>query len=281
MTKQLTLYDAMKAVQSVQFDDAIRRVEVDGVVYFSILDVFQRQGSSGSAKNPAQYWKRAKARIEGQGGDITGVLERTPSGGGKPSPYATFKMFFRIAQVVDIHEWEYIRQWMADLAHERLEEMVDPELGIDRASQRFINIKMARGMSKEDAKQLLAERVGSKQDYKALTDAIKLVCTDTPHYGRIINQEYLALFGAIKSELEAMLNTKSIRDELPYLSLTYLRAAEAGLKATLQQKGRLSNEEIINTAYQACVPLGQNLKALCQALGISHITGLPLLGGAK
>ena len=48
------------------FDERIRRIEIDGVAYFSVLDIFEHYGSAGSASNPRQYWSNVKKRLAKQ-----------------------------------------------------------------------------------------------------------------------------------------------------------------------------------------------------------------------
>lgn len=70
-----------------QFDDRIRRQEVDGVTYFSVLDVFHHYGK---AKNPTTSWKTALKRLENQGFDrAREILDKQMESGGRPTPFAT------------------------------------------------------------------------------------------------------------------------------------------------------------------------------------------------
>lgn len=57
-----------------RFDERVRRVEIDGVTYFSVTDIFMQYGSEGSRKDPRKYWERALKRLVEQGADVvTGV----------------------------------------------------------------------------------------------------------------------------------------------------------------------------------------------------------------
>ncbi len=257
-------------------NSAIRRVEIDGKMYFSVLDVFAQY--SGKT-NPTQLWKATEKRLEKQGAIESIELRRHQfeGKGQRETPVATFTTFLRIAQSADFKDWEDIRQWMAVTGNERIEEMTNPELGISRAEQRYIAGKVAQGLSEDDARKALEQRGKAKSDYKLLTAAIQQVCVDRPNYGQIINEEYLGLFGEIAKDLEKILNTSSVRDALPPLQLSYIQTAEWGLKEVLKQRGQLTNQQIISAARKVCQPLGQHLQSLCDALGIDHITGNPLL----
>jgi len=85
MSGQLSLF-------TPQFDERVRRVEVDGVTYFSVLDVLEHYGSEGSAENPSKYWGRAKKRLAAR----EGLVYITPDNGGRPSPYASPSLIFTI-----------------------------------------------------------------------------------------------------------------------------------------------------------------------------------------
>jgi hypothetical protein len=264
-----------------QLDDRIRRVEIDGILHFSILDTFEYSGSAGSKLNPAAYWARAKKRLLSQGGNVTGVLDWRPDGqsGGKPTPVAPFKFFLRLAQVVEIAEWEHIRVWMADVAHERLEEQANPGLGTARAYRRDLALMERVGLGHVEAAERLRMRIDVVDTYKSLTAHIARVCDNKAAFGATINREYLYLFGKMADELKDILHTKNIRDALPELQLSYIKVAELNLTALLKRKDTMSIEQLLAAVMVIVKPLGEHLQAISDMLGVDLITGQPLLKG--
>jgi hypothetical protein len=265
-----------------QFDDRIRRADIDGKTYFSVLDVFEFSGSVGSSDNPRQYWRNAQKRLRAQGfHDVTSLIQhqfvRKDGKKNRATPVGTFKFFIRLVQVVEIKEWEHIRQWMADVAHERLEELTDPELGISRAEHRYIEAQQNRGMTEADATQALLDRRDGKTGYRATMAVVSEKCSDTPQYAQLVDTEYLAILGHIAKELQVILETKSIRDEIPPLQYLYIRTAEQSLREILKSGDRLPMSNIIAIARDICVPLGKTLAAVCDRSGIDVVTGRHLL----
>lgn len=261
-----------------QFDDRVKHKELEGQVRFSILDVFEHYGSEGSASNPATYWARAKKRLIKQGSDLTGLLDwrDDAQSGGKPTPMATFEFFMRMVQVVEIKEWEPLRAWMAEIANERLEEYRSPGLGTQRAKERDLNRLKELGYSNKEALSHLEVRIDVMDTFKSLTSRIAQIC-DNPQYGTIINKEYLALFGAVAKDLESILNTKSIRDALPTLQLTYLKTAEISIREMLRSYDKITMTGVISVINDVVIPLGEMLRKISAATGKDHITGKPLL----
>lgn len=122
----------------------------------------------------------------------------------------------------------------------------------------------------------LKDRDANIEVFKSLKATITKVC-ENPHFGRLINAEYLAMFGEVASTLQIILNTKNVRDGLQSLQLTYLTAAERSLQAILEHHKHMTNGQIESAIQDAITPLGATLKNLCNSLGIHPITGKPLL----
>lgn len=282
-SRQLTLFDA-------QFDSRIRRVEIDGVMYFSILDTFEYTGSSGSAKNPSKYWADAKKRLLKQGAEVlTEVLEHRFEGRGQRStPIAAFRFFLRLAQVVEIAEWENVRRWMADVANERIEELNNPLIGIRNNERRlafhrrqYLAAQIERGETIDSALRSLPDRIESIDVFKLLTNEIQKKIAD-PRYGQFVNAEYWAMFRAKADELQDMLNSKSIRDALPATQLQLIKSAELMIRDLVQQSDGMSMRDLLDAVEEIVAPMGAILRKACERAGVHHVTGKPLLtGGAK
>ncbi len=271
-TKQLSLFG-----NNPQFDDNIRRVEIKGIVHFSVLDVFQYYGR---AKNPTTSWETALKRLDKQGFERSReILEWRfdAVSGGKPTPICSYKTMLRIAQVTEFKEWEHIRQWMAEVANERIEEMLNPGLGTQRAKERDLKLLKAQGYSNKQALDRLEIRIDTMSGFKSLMEKIKEVCIN-PNYGKITNAEYMALFGEVASGLEAILNTKSVRDALPTLQLSYLKTAELTLREAISASNELTMAQLLSLVNDYVLPLGEHLKTVSEKLGRHHITGKRLLG---
>lgn len=263
--RQLSLFDHI-------FDSRIRQDTINERVHFSILDIFQYYGK---AKNPTSSWKTALKFLKKQGFDQSReILDWRPDGqnGGKATPFATFDVILRIAQVTEFKEWEPLRRWMAETAHERIEESADPELGIQRAVERAT--QRYQELGKSDI--WIRDRLEAIDDYKMLCQSIDKVCAN-PQYGVIVNSEYVSLFGMMAASLKVILKTKSIRDSLPELQLAHLHTAEISLRMLLDRSESMTTNAICEAAQDICRPLNASLISISRVLGVHHVTGQPLL----
>lgn len=270
-----------------QFDARIRRVEIDGVMRFSILDIFEHYGSEGSAKSPSTYWKNIQNKLAKQGAEqvLKDVLQhRFVDSAGKTNratPVVSFKMLLRIAQASEIKEWEALRSWMADVAHERIEEAINPTLGLDRAHKRFVAAQVARGATVDQAQAQIAERIEVRDGFKLLMAEVHRVVDDKPRYWEVVDTEYIELLGQTTKGLRALLNTDSIRDALPNMQRQYIKTAEVGLTELLKHKDRMAMQQVIEAAKLICHPLGQCLIDICDMLKIDRVTGESLIASGK
>lgn len=257
-----------------QFDGEIRREVHNGIEYFSLKDItshFSDLSSDGDV-----LWRRTQRRLKENGFQLDQkvIQLKLLSSDGKryKTPCADGYTCFHIINSIPSPNAEPIRRWLTSLGYERLQEIADPALGVQRAVERAAESYRQQG--KDD--KWIAERIDAISDYKRLCDAIDRVC-DKPRYGEIVNTEYKALFGHVAKALQDLLNTKSVRDALPRLALSYLHTAEVGLQELLNQSDRLANDEICSIAREICLPLGDHLQTISNRLGVHPITGAPLL----
>lgn len=168
------------------FDEYKIRTKWDleiGDYYYSVIDVIAVLTES---KNPRNYWKVLKKRLKDEGNELVTNCNRLkmPAKDGKMrlTDVATTKQLLRIIQSVPSPKAEPFKQWLAQMGKERLEEIADPEI----AMQRSINTYRRKGYSEEwitqrmrsieTRRELTAEwdRVGVNEgiEYAILTDDI-------------------------------------------------------------------------------------------------------------
>jgi hypothetical protein len=154
-----------------------------GECYFSVIDVV---GILSESKNPSQYWRTLKSRLNDEGAQGVTICNRLkmPAKDGKmrETDVATAKQLFRIIQSIPSPNAEPFKLWLAQVGGERLDEIADPEIAIERAvatyrekgySEEWITQRL-RGI--EIRKDLTAEwnRSGVKKEkeYAILTNEI-------------------------------------------------------------------------------------------------------------
>ncbi len=266
-----------------QFNERIRRKTHKGVEQFSLVDLMGE--FSDLESRPDVLWKRTRERLAKDGfqydQNVIQLKLKSPKDGKTYlTDCADGPTCLRIIQAIPSEKAEPIRQWLASLGYERLEEMRNPGLGTQRAKERDLALLKAQGYSNTEALQRLQDRIDTMSGYKSLMAAIKEV-VEKPRYGDIVNAEYFALFGDITTGLQAVLNTKSVRDALPSLQLRALLYAESALQELIRQRDHMTMQQVISAVDKIVAPLGDHLRMVCETLNIDHITGKPLSGGAQ
>lgn len=177
----MTKKDAIKIFE----DKKIRAVWDDKKEewFFSIVDVVAVLTDSD---NPRRYWSDLKRKLSKEGSQLYAniVQLKLPSSDGKlyKTDVATTEQLFRLIQSIPSPKAEPFKLWMAQVAKERLDEMQDPELTIDRAmmeykalgysdnwiNQRLKSIEIRKELTDEWRRNGMQEGV----QFAALTDII-------------------------------------------------------------------------------------------------------------
>lgn len=151
--------------------------------YFSIVDVVEVLTES---TNPQTYWRVLKNRLKKEGNETVTNCNafklQAPDGKMRLTDVADTEQLFRLIQSIPSPKAEPFKQWMAQVASQRLDQMQDPELNFEQAyadyrrlgySDKWINQRLK---SIEVRKELTDEwnRAGvtEKQQYASLTDII-------------------------------------------------------------------------------------------------------------
>ena len=106
--------------------------------YFSIVDVVSVLTDS---VDPAAYWRKLKQRLKKEGNETVtnchGLKMRALDGKMRITDVVITSQLFRLIQSIPSPKAEPFKLWMAQVAKERLDEMQDPELTIDRAMKEY------------------------------------------------------------------------------------------------------------------------------------------------
>ncbi len=194
-----------------------------GKWYVSVIDVV---GVLTDSADPNNYWKVLKSRLKKEGNETVTNCNRlkmlAADGKMRLTDVADTEQLFRLIQSIPSPKAEPFKLWLASLGRERLEEMDDPEIGIDRMleyyhrkgySENWINQRLK---SIEVRKELTDEweRRGIKkgQEFATLTDIITL------GWSGMTTRQYKQFKG---------LKTESLRDNMTNLELVLNMLAEA------------------------------------------------------
>ncbi|MBK9994998.1 MAG: Bro-N domain-containing protein [Saprospiraceae bacterium] len=188
--------------------------------YLSIIDVIEVLTES---PNPRKYWSVLKTRLKAEGSQLATNCSqlKMQSADGKfyLTDVADTEQLFRLIQSIPSPKAEPFKLWLAKVAAERLDEMQDPELTIDRAlfeyqqlgysenwiNQRLKSIEIRKELTDEWKKRGLQEG----QQFATLTDII------TKTWASKTTKEYKVLKGLKKENLrDNMTNTELILNML-------------------------------------------------------------------
>ena len=199
--------------------------------YLSIVDVIAVLTDS---PNPRKYWSVLKTRLKAEGSQLTTNCSqlKMQSADGKfyLTDVADTEQLFRLIQSIPSPKAEPFKLWLAKVAAERLDEMQDPELTIDRALEQYLNLGYSenwinqRLKSIEIRKELTDEwkKRGLKEgvQFATLTDIITKAWADKT------TKEYKILKGLKKENLrDNMTNTELILNMLAEASTKDISAA--------------------------------------------------------
>ncbi|MEI9957739.1 MAG: Bro-N domain-containing protein [Ferruginibacter sp.] len=199
--------------------------------YISIVDVVAVLTDSPNAR---KYWSVLKTRLKTEGSQLTTNCSqlKMQSADGKfyLTDVADTEQLFRLIQSIPSPKAEPFKLWLAKIAAERLDEIQDPELAIDRAMEQYLQLGYSenwinqRLKSIEIRKELTDEwrKRGLKEgvQFATLTDII------TKEWADKTTKEYKVLKGLKKENLrDNMTNTELILNMLAEASTKDISAA--------------------------------------------------------
>ena len=131
--------------------------------FFSVVDVIYALTAS---KNPQVYWRVLKKRLIQEGNktvtNCNGFKMMASDGKLRTTDIADTEQIFRLIQSIPSPKAEPFKLWLAKVGQDRLDEIEDPEIGIDRLMENYLR----KGYSKEWVQQ----RLKSIEVRKGLTD---------------------------------------------------------------------------------------------------------------
>jgi hypothetical protein len=199
--------------------------------YISIIDVIAILTESVDAN---AYWRKLKQRLKEEGNETVtnchGLKMLAADGKMRMTDVADTEQLFRLIQSIPSPKAEPFKLWLAQVAADRLDEMQDPELSIDRALEQYLNLGYSeswinqRLKSIEIRKELTDEwkKRGLKEgaQFAVLTDIITKAWSDKS------TKEYKVLKGLKKENLrDNMTNTELILSMLAEASTKDISAA--------------------------------------------------------
>lgn len=215
----------MKILPTAFDGQTIRRVydEATDTWWFSVIDIVQVLTDSENARD---YWFKMKQRVKAEDGAELSTFCRQlklPAADGKQrlTDCATAESLLRIVQSVPSPKAEPIKLWLAKVGYERMQEMADPALSLDRARQTWQQHGrsekwIVQRMTGQETRNKLTD-YWSEHDIKAGSEFAILT--------NIIHQEWSGLSVA-QHKAKKSLKSHNLRDHMSEAELIFTALAE-------------------------------------------------------
>lgn len=264
----------MKTEKSIKlFDQKEIRTSWDQELekwYISVNDVIEVLTES---VDPQAYWRKLKQRLKKEGNEtvtnLHGLKMKARDGKMRLTDVADTEQIFRLIQSIPSPKAEPFKLWLAQLASERLDELQDPEITIDRALKQYLDLGYSenwinqRLKSIEIRKELTDEwkKRGLKEgiQFATLTDII------TKAWSGNSTKEYKIL---------KRLKKENLRDNMTNTELILNMLAEASTKDISQVENPESFEDSAKVAQRGGKIAGDARKALETQTGQKVVTSI-------
>lgn len=183
--------------------------------YISVVDMV---GVLSESSRPRKYWSDLKIKLEQEGNEVSekiGQLKlKSADGKYRLTDVCDIEEMFRIIESIPSKNAEPIKLWLAKLGRERIDEVFDPSITVQRA----IDTYKAKGYDEE----WIIKRIKGIQDRKKLTDVWKEGgVTGEIEFAILTNDIYKEWSGMTANEYKEFkgLRKESLRDNMDELEV--------------------------------------------------------------
>jgi hypothetical protein len=200
--------------------------------YFSVIDVVDVLTDSST---PKRYWSDLKRKLKAEGSEVYDNIVRlkmvAPDEKQRDTDCFSTKQILRVVQSIPSPKAEPFKVWLAQVGNERINEMHDPELSIERALERYL----AKGYSRD----WINQRLKTIEVRKELTDEWdKRGVKKGGEYAILTNEITKAWSDMSVKGYKAIKNLKkeNLRDNMTNMELVLNMLAEATTKEISKSK---------------------------------------------
>ncbi|MDH4450297.1 MAG: Bro-N domain-containing protein [Rhodoferax sp.] len=225
----------MKALPTDFDGQSIRRVYDEDIEtwWFSVIDVVQVLTQQSDYQTARKYWNKLKERLRKEGSESVTNCHRLklPAADGKNylTDCATAETLLRLVQSVPSPKAEPIKLWLAKVGYERMQELADPALSLDRARHTW----QQHGRSDKWIQQRMTgqETRNKLTDYWSEHDIKK--GSEFAILTNIIHQEWSGVSVAAHKEMKG-LSSHNLRDHMSEAELIFTALAELSTRQIAQ-----------------------------------------------
>ncbi len=238
--------------------------------YFSIVDVV---GILTDSPNARKYWSVLKTRLKKEGSQLTTncsqLKMQSVDGKSYNTDVADTEQLFRLIQSIPSPKAEPFKLWLAKIASERLDEMQDPELSIDRALEQYLQLGYSESWINQRLKSIeVRKELTDEWKKRGLKDGVQFATlTDiiTQAWSDKTTKEYKILKG---------LKKENLRDNMTNTELILNMLAEASTKDISQAVNPATFDESKKVARQGGNVAKVAMKELEAKTGKKVVTSL-------
>ena len=262
--------DKMHLINKIFNNETIRTVwdKEEEKYYISVVDIVRVLSESS---NPQTYWRVMKKRLKGEGNETVtncnALKLKAQDGKYRLTDVVDIEGMFRIIESIPSKNAEPIKQWLARLGKERIDEVFDQSLTVQRA----IDTYRAKGYDED----WIIKRIKGIQDRKKLTDTWKNGgVTDEVEFAIITNDIYKEWSGMTAKEYKQYkgLRKESLRDNMSELEVALADIGELTTRKLAEKHKPIGLEENRKIAKEGGQVANNTRKDIEARLGESVVT---------
>ncbi|MBR1413360.1 MAG: phage antirepressor protein [Bacilli bacterium] len=262
--------DKMHLINKMFNNETIRTVwdKEEEKYYISVVDIV---GALSESKDARKYWNKLKQRLKEEGNEtVTNCHQlklKAQDGKYRLTDVVDIEGMFRIIESVPSKNAEPIKQWLAKLGSERIDEIFDPSLSV----QRGIDTYRAKGFDEI----WIAKRIKGVQDRKQLTDVWKDGgITEGKEFAILTNQIYKEWSGMTAKQYKDYkgLRKESLRDNMSDIEITLADLGEIATREIAKKNNPKGIKDNIEVAIRGGKIASNARKNLEDELGESIVT---------
>jgi NAD-dependent DNA ligase len=210
--------------------------------YFSIVDIIRILTDQPTQDRSRNYWKVLKNRLLKEGNETVTNCNQlkllSEDGKMRLTDVGDVEQIFRLVQSIPSPKAEPFKQWLAKVGYERIKEIQDPEISLDRARENWQNL----GRSEK----WIQQRMTGQETRNKLTDYWKesgvQKSDDFAFLTNIIHQEWTGLSVQKHKELKG-LKSQNLRDHMSEAELIFTALAELSTRQIAETEEAKGVEE--------------------------------------
>ena len=241
-------HDKMHLINKIFNNKTIRTVwdKESEKYYISVIDIVSVLTSS---KNPRHYWNVLKGRLKDEGNETVTNCDqlklKAQDGKYRLTDVVDIEGMFRIIESIPSKNAEPIKQWLSKLGSERINEVFDPSIAV----QRSIDLYRTKGYDEK----WISKRIQNIQDRKELTDVWKdggIIYSK--EYAILTNEIYKTWSGFTAKEYKEYkgLRKESLRDNMDSIEVSLTDISEEVTKRLARKSKPKGLKENIKVARQ-------------------------------